>query len=58
MSVSYTILLIDPLVVKMSTNVKTAPTIAMRMQTVQTFLAPSIAAARRDTLGMVVTVQV
>ena len=39
-------------------NVTKVPTTAIRTQTVQTFLAPSIAAARRDILGMEVSVQV
>ena len=39
-------------------NAAMVPMTAMRTQTVQTFLAPSIAAARRDIPGMEVSVQV
>ena len=45
-------------VIKTSMNAAMVPMTAMRTQTVQTFLAPSIAAARQDIFGMEASVQV
>ena len=45
-------------VIKTSMNAAMVPMTAMRTQTVQTFLAPSIAAARKDIFGMEASVQV